>query len=53
MAKICKVFYAEIDPKVCTMQEAGEYYYHFNLLGSHEMFHESYEQHEKKQVDLI
>lgn len=52
MAKICKVFYAEIDPKVCTMQEAGEYYYHFNLLGSHEMFHESYEQHEKKQVDL-
>lgn len=52
MAKISRVFYAEIDPKVCTTTEAGEYYYHFNLLGTHEMFQKSYEEHEKKQLEL-
>ena len=41
MAKISRVFYAEIDPKVCTTTEAGEYYYHFNLLGTHEMCQKS------------
>jgi len=52
MGKISKVFYAEIDPRVCSVEEAGEYFYHFNLLGVHEMFQKTYEDYEQKQVKL-
>ncbi|MCM1215391.1 MAG: hypothetical protein NC548_12835 [Lachnospiraceae bacterium] len=52
MGKISKVFYKEIEPEVCTMEEAGEYYYHLNLLKTHKMFQDSYERYEQKQIEL-
>lgn len=52
MGKISKVFYAEIKPEACTVQEAGEFYYHFNLIGVHEMFHDPYEEYETNQIKL-
>ena len=52
MGRISKVFYTEIDPNVCDTREAGEYYYHLNLLHSHEMFQQSYEAYEAKQIAL-
>lgn len=52
MAKISKVFYAEIDPRVCDTREAGEFYYHFNLLNVDDSFHKSYEEYEQRQVEL-
>ncbi|MCM1233503.1 MAG: hypothetical protein NC489_25590 [Ruminococcus flavefaciens] len=52
MAKISKVFYAEIAPEVCTMEQAGEYYFHFNLLQEDELFQKTYEDYELKQLEL-
>lgn len=52
MEKISKVYYQELDDKVCTVQEAGEFYFHFNLIGSHTLFHEQYEKHELSQMNL-
>ena len=50
MGKISKVFYEEVPSDVCTVTEAAAYYYHFNLLSSHEMFHEDYEKYELSQA---
>lgn len=52
MGKISKVFYTEIKPEECTVQEAGEFYYHFNLISAHEMFHDDYEKYEIGQIQL-
>lgn len=52
MGKISEVYYEEIDPNVCTLEEAGEFYYHFNLLGSNSMFHNDYEKYEARQIDI-
>jgi hypothetical protein len=52
MGKISKVFYKEIDDTECTAQEAGEFYYHFNLISSHILFHKDYEKFELAQINL-
>lgn len=52
MGKISKVFYEEIKPESCTIKEAAEFYYHFNLVGSHEFFHKDYEDYELAQINL-
>jgi len=52
MGKITEVFYKEIDPNVCSMEDAAKYHYHFNLLKYHEMFQKEYEQYEEEQIKL-
>ena len=52
MGKISKVVYQEIDGTECTVQEAGEFYYHFNLISSSDLFHKDYERFEQAQIDL-
>lgn len=52
MGKISKVFYKEVDPDTCSIKEAAEFYYYFNLIGSHEMFREDYEKYEISQAAL-
>lgn len=52
MGKISKVFYKEIDNNVCSIDEAAKFYYHSNLIGIHEMFHNDYEEYELSQLNL-
>jgi hypothetical protein len=52
MGKITRVYYDELDPNVVDVHEAGEFYYHSNLIGVHEMFHEDYEAYETRQFEL-
>lgn len=52
MGKITEVFYTEIDPQVCSTQDASRYHYLFNLLKYHEMFQEEYEKYERNQISL-
>lgn len=52
MGKISKVFYQEVDPNICSIKEAAEFYYHFNLMGAHEMFLADYEKYEISQAAL-
>ena len=51
MTKISKVYYEELDSNVCTVEEAGEFYYHFNLLDTNISFQE-YEKYELNQINL-
>ena len=52
MGKITNVFYTEIDPEVCTMQDAAKHHYLFNLLKYHEIFQDEYQQYEENQIKL-
>ena len=52
MGKISKVFYQEIETTECTVQGAGEFYFHFNLISSSDVFHKDYERFEQAQIDL-
>jgi len=52
MGKITEVFYKEIDPKACSVQDASKYHYLFNLLKYHEMFQTDYEKYERDQILL-
>lgn len=52
MAKLSKVFYKEIDPNVCTVEEASKYHYLFNLINLHEMFQDEYLEYEENQIHL-
>lgn len=52
MGKISKIFYTEIKPEACTVQQAGEFYYHFNIVSIHTMFHDDYEEYEMNQIQL-
>lgn len=47
--KISKVFYKELDTDI---REAGEFYFNYNMLPIHEMFHDAYEESETKQINL-
>lgn len=50
MGIISDVFYEEIDRDVCNMMTAGEFYYHYNLMGVHPMFVPEYEDYELSQI---
>lgn len=52
MGKITEVFYAEIDPELCSATEAAKYHYHFNLLKYHKMFQDEYEKYENDHIKL-
>ena len=52
MGRISNVFYKEIDNDVCSMEEAANYHYLFNLLKYHEMFQNEYEHYEEFQIKL-
>ena len=52
MGKISEVFYKEIDPQLCDVNEAAKYHYHFNFLKYHKMFQDQYEIYEEKQIKL-
>ena len=52
MGKITRVYYDEVDSNIVDVHEAGEFYYHSNLIGVHEMFHDDYEAYEIRQFEL-
>ena len=52
MGKISKVFYKEIDPNVCSTNEAAKYHYLSNLINLHEIFQDEYLQYEENQIHL-
>jgi len=49
MSKITKVFYKELDADI---NSVGEFYFNYNMLSVHEMFHDEYEESEMKQINL-
>lgn len=50
MGRISNVFYEEIDCDKCSIMTAGEFYYHYNLMGVHPMFVPEYEDYELSQI---
>lgn len=52
MGRITEVFYKEIDPIITNVEDAGEFYYHSNLIGVNEIFHSDYEEYETNQIKL-
>ena len=52
MGKITNVFYTEINPEVCSVQDAARYHYLFNLLKYHKIFQDEYERYEEDQIKL-
>ena len=52
MGNITKVFYTEIDPEICSANDAAKYHYHFNFLKYHEIFQKEYEKYEEDQIKL-
>ena len=51
-SNISKVFYKEIDENIADINTAGEFYFNYNMLNVHEMFHADYEESEMKQINL-
>ena len=52
MGKISKVFYKEIDPELCNVNDAAKYHYLFNLIKYHEVFQDEYIKYEESQIHL-
>lgn len=52
MGRISKVFYTEVDPRACTVEKAGEYFFLQNMLGINPVFNEEYEKYETDQINL-
>lgn len=52
MSKISKAYYKEVDPKDCSVEEAAEFYYLFNLLDTDDSLCDEYEKHETNQLKL-
>jgi hypothetical protein len=52
MGKISNIFYTEIDPEICSINDAAKYHYHFNLIKYHQMFQDEYERYETIQIKL-
>lgn len=52
MSKIKNVFYTEIDEKDCSLEQSGEFYYHFNMMNLNDSFRDAYEEYEEKQLEL-
>lgn len=52
MGRISNVYYDEIDRDTCSMMTAGEFYYHYNLMGVHPMFIPEYEDYELSQITM-
>lgn len=51
MSKIREVLYEVLDPSECTIREAGEFYYHYNLMGADESLNEDYIRYEESQIN--
>lgn len=52
MGKITDVHYHEINEKECSLQEAAEYYFYYNLLGIDASILPEYEKYEESQIQL-
>lgn len=52
MGRISNVYYDEIDRDTYSMMTAGEFYYHYNLMGVHPMFIPEYEAYELSQITM-
>lgn len=50
MGKITEVYYEEIDPTICSIEEASDFYYYYNLIGLREPFQSDYEKYEESQI---
>lgn len=48
MSNISEVLYTEISEDVYSTNKAGEYYFHFNMLGVDPIFSESYMDYEQE-----
>lgn len=52
MGKISKVFYTEINPETCSVNDAAKYHYLSNLLKYDESIQNEYEKYEEDQIKL-
>ena len=52
MGKISKTYYEVIDSDILNITEAGEFYYHNNVISLHPMFHKEYEEYEINQLNV-
>lgn len=50
MSRISEILYEVIDPNICSIREAGEFYYHYNLMGLDDNLNKDYERYELSQV---
>ena len=52
MGKISECIYATIDPSVCSVRDAGEFYFLQNVSNFHDMFIKAYEEYETKHTKI-
>lgn len=52
MGKITTVYYAEIDPSICSTIEASEFYFHYNMMAVDPIFMKDYEGYEVSQMHI-
>lgn len=52
MGKISNVYYDEISSNECSILDAGEFYYHYNVIGIDPLFIPGYEEYEERQISL-
>lgn len=50
MGRITKCIYKVVAPEMCSIYEAGEYYFNQNVLGLHEKLDSEYERYEGRQM---
>lgn len=50
MSKISEVFYSEMND--LKEEEVVDFYYHYNLIGESEVFHEGYIDYEERNVNI-
>jgi hypothetical protein len=51
-SNITKVYYEKIDPSILSIQESSKFYFFHNLNGITHKFHEEYERHEMRQMQI-
>lgn len=52
MGKISDVHYHEIDEKECSLKEAADFYFYYNLIGVDPSIISEYENYEEMQINL-
>lgn len=52
MGRITNVFYDVVSEDKCTLEEAGSYYFFYNMMGISDDITSKYEAYEEKQIDL-
>lgn len=52
MGKISEVLYKTVEPDVCTIEKASEFYYHYNMIDTNDSCRSEYEKYETDQINI-